>query len=175
MQYVQEVYEENEEFKKLIEHINRADDESLYKHIVLYELKHILEEYDGHVDRDKLEENVKKLIETVGSLPNISAPMVCEHYIFVTIVRVGKLEKVLFEEWSRYVNYVKTCMQKCSTLRRIYVVSAGKFIKEVTKKFIDYVTSNVRGLKLLNQVSYRARYYKGMPGVTQYVAVFEVE
>jgi len=31
------------------------------------------------------------------------------------------------------------------------------------------------GLKLLNQVSYRARYYKGKPGVTRYIAVFEVE
>ena len=175
MQYVQEVYKENEEFRKLIEHINRADDESLYKHIVLYELKHILEEYDGHVDRVKLEEDVKKLIETVGSLPNIREPMVCGHYIFITIVRVGELEKVLFEEWNRYINYVKKCMQKCVTLRRVYVVSAGKFIKEVAKKFIDYVTSNVSGLKLLNQVSYRARYYKGMPGITQYVAVFEVE
>jgi len=175
MQYVQEVYEENEEFRKLIEYINRADDESLYKHIVLYELKRVLEEYDGHVDRDKLEEDVKKLIEVVGTLHEISAPIVCGHYVSITIVRVGKLEKVLLEEWSRYVNYIRMCMQKCSTLRRVYVVSAGKFIKEIAKKFIDYVTSNVSGLKLLNQVSYRARYYKGKPGVTQYVAVFEVE
>jgi len=101
--------------------------------------------------------------------------MVCGHYISITIVRVGKLEKVLLEEWSRYVNYIRMCMQKCGTLRRVYVVSAGKFIKEIAKKFIDYVTSNVSGLKLESQVSYRARYYKGKPGVTQYVAVFEVE
>jgi len=77
--------------------------------------------------------------------------------------------------WNRYVNYVGTCMQKCSTLKRVYVVSAGKIIKEAAEKFIDYVTSNVSNLKLLDQISYRARYYKGRPGVTQYVALFEVE
>jgi len=174
-QCVQETYEKDEEFRRLIELIGKADEESLYKHIVLYELKRVLEEYDGHVDRGKLEEDVKKLIEVVGSLPSMREPMVCGHYISIAIVRVGKLEKVLLEEWNRYVDYVNTCMQKCSTLKRVYVVSAGKIIKEAAKKFIDYVTSNVSNLKLLDQISYKARYYKGRPGVTRYVALFEVE
>ncbi len=175
MQYVREVYEENEEFRNLIEYINRADDESLYKHIVLFELRKVLEEYNGYVDKDKLENDVKKLIEVVGSIHSISEPMVCGHYVSITIVRVGKLEKILLEEWNRYINYIKICMHKCSTLRRVYIVSAGKIIKEVTKKFVNYIVSNVSNLKLENQVVYRARYYKGKPGVTRYVAVFEVE
>jgi len=175
MQYVREVYEESERFRRLIEYINRADDASLYKHIVLFELRRILEEYDGHVDGDKLEKDVENLIEVVGSLPDMSEPMVCGHYISITIVRVGKLEKVLLEEWNRYLNYIKMCMQKCGTLRRVYVVSAGRLIRQTVKKFMDYMTSNIGGLKLLNQVSYRARYYKGKPNITQYVAVFEIE
>lgn len=47
MQYIQEVYKENEEFRNLVEYINKADDESLYKRIVLFELRKVLEEYNG--------------------------------------------------------------------------------------------------------------------------------
>lgn len=54
-------------------------------------------------------------------------------------------------------------------------MSAGRLIRQTVKKFMDYMTSNIGGLKLLNQVSYRARYYKGKPNITQYVAVFEIE
>jgi len=152
MQYVREVYEGNEEFRKLIEYINRADYESLYRHIALFELRKVLEEYNGAVDRDRLEEDVKKLIEVVGSIHDISAPMVCGHYISITIVRVGKMEKILLEEWDRYINYIRMCMQKCGSLRRVYVISAGKVIREVAKKFVDYVSSNIGNLKLVNQV-----------------------
>lgn len=66
-------------------------------------------------------------------------------------------------------------MRKCSTIRRIYIVSAGKVIKEIARKFVDYISSNVGNLKLDNQDVYRARYYKGKPGITRYVAVFRVE
>lgn len=175
IRYVHEVFEENKEFKSLMEYINRADDESLYKHIVLFELRKILETYNGQIDRNKLESDVKELIKIVGALHNIREPMVCGHYIFITIVRVGKLEKILLEEWNRYVQFIKTCMQKCNTLRRIYIVSAGKYIRNVAKKLVDYIVSNVGGIKLINQVSYRARYYRGRPGIVRFIAVFEIE
>lgn len=45
----------------------------------------------------------------------------------------------------------------------------------VAKKFTDYLVSNVSGIKLLDQISYKARYYRGKPGVPQYIAIFEVE
>ena len=66
-------------------------------------------------------------------------------------------------------------MQKCKNIKRIYVISAGKIIREVAKKFTDYLVSNVSGIKLLVQVSYKARYYKGKPSVPRYIAIFEVE
>lgn len=175
MQYIRKVYGEDKEFRELIEYIDKADNESLYKHIVLFELKKVLETYDGHVDKSKLEDDVKTLIKIVGLLPNVSEPLVCGHYISLIIVRVGKLEKVLLEDWGRYVRYIKTCMQKCKNVNRIYVVSAGKIIKEVAKKFTNYLISNVGGVKLLGQVSYKARYYKGKPNVPRYIAIFGVE
>jgi len=175
MQYVREVYEENREFRELIEYINRADEESLYRHIVLFELRKVLEEYNVTIDRDKLEEDVKKLIEVVGSINDVSVPMVCGRYISVTIVRVGKLEKVLLEEWDRYINYIRMCTQKCSSLRRVYVISAGNVIKDVVKKFVDHVSSNIGNLKLIDQAVYKAKRYRGKPGVPCYVAVFDIQ
>ena len=174
-QYVNEIYKENEELRKLIEYINIADDTSLYRHIVLYELKKVLETYNGQVNKDWLESDMKSLIETVGSLTEISEPLVCGHYISLAIVRVGKLEKILLEEWGNYVNFIRSCTMKCRNIQRIYTVSAGKFIKEVAKKLTEYLTSNVPEMKLVEEVSYRARYYKGKTNVPQYIAIFEIE
>lgn len=118
---------------------------------------------------------ISREVQLPELLDNVSALLVCGYYISLAIVRVGKLEKVLLGEWDRYVQYIKTYIQKCRNLKRIYIISAGKIIKEIAKKFTDYLVSNVSGIKLLSQVSYKARYYKGKPDVPRYIAIFEVE
>ncbi len=81
-QYVDEIYKDNNEFRELVEYIDTADDMSLYKHIVLFELKKVLEMYDGRVNSNWLEEDVRKLIRVVGSLQDIRLPLVCGHSLY---------------------------------------------------------------------------------------------
>ncbi len=177
--YVDEAYDRD--FRELLDFIKRADDESLYEHIVLFELRKILDAHDGYIDRNKLENDVIDLIKVVGSLHTIDIPIICGYYIAIAIVRVGVLEKIMLEEWDRYVNYIRTCIRKCSKINRIYIISAGKVVREIAKKFVDYMMSNIekipdiREIKLINEISYKMRYYKGKPGIPGYMAIFEIE
>ncbi|MCU7787504.1 hypothetical protein ODS41_06190 [Pyrobaculum sp. 3827-6] len=173
MRLVGETYNNPEE-KTLLEYIYKADDESLYRHIVLFELRKLLEEFNGAVDKNKLENDVRRLLEVVGNLSSVDDPTVCGDYISLTIVRTGKLEKVLGGDWERYVNFINSVISRCRTLRRIYIVSAGKVISSVAKQFVNYLSSNIRGFDLIHQEMYKARRYRGRPYVTSYVAVFEL-
>ncbi len=83
------------------------------------------------------------------------------------------LKKIILGEWERYLQYIKNCVSQCNEIQRIYTVSAGKFVKEVAKEFTKYLISNVSGIELVAEFSYRARRYKGMPNVPHYIAVFE--
>ena len=173
--YVEEAFESDRELKELIDYVSKADDTSLYRHIVLYEIRRVLEEYDGRVIKEKLREDVEKLIRLVVLLrEDINVPLLCGHYISLVIVRAGKIEKVLLEEWDRYVEIINNCMKECSKIRRIYVISAGIVVKAVARKLIKYLIDHVRGIKLIKEHFYRARYYKGRPGVRCYVAILEV-
>ena len=109
----------------------------------------------------------------VGTLEDTPVPLVSGSYISVLIVRAGKLEKVMLEEWGRYVNFIQIHLQRHPNLRRVYLISAGAIIRDVTKKLIDYITNNVADLEFVDQVTYRARIYRGIPHMPQLVALFE--
>lgn len=175
--YIDEIYESDEEFKELLIYIHKAEDQSLFKHIVLRELKEVLRKFNGKINKDKLEEDIEELIKMVGTLPETERAWVCGNYISLAIVRVGKLAKVIFREWDRYIQYVKTCLQKCPNLSRIYMVSAGSLLirTKLDEKLIEYLESNVEGLKFVDCERYKARLYKGKSNVPQLVAVFEIQ
>ena len=118
--YVGEILGEHEEFKELREYIDRADDESLFKHVVLREVREILEESQGRVDKERLWEDVKALIRVVGSLHDIEVPTPCRDYVNLTIVRVGRLDKVMLKEWERYAYYVRDQLRQCPKICLLY-------------------------------------------------------
>jgi len=121
------------------------------------------------VIKEKLREDVEKLIRLVALLQeDINVPLLCSHYISLVIVRAGKIEKVLFEE------FINSCMKECSRMRRIYVISAGIVVRAVARKLIKYLIDHVRGIELIKEHFYRARYYKGRLGTRCYVAILEV-
>ena len=163
----------NSEFIELMDYISKADDQSLFSHIILRELRDVLREFNGKVNKEKLEKDVKALVKVVGTLEDTPVPLVSGSYISVLIVRAGKLEKVMLEEWGRYVNFIQIHLQRHPNLRRVYLISAGAIIRDITKKLIDYVTNNVADLEFVDQVTYRARIYRGIPHMPRLVALFE--
>lgn len=173
-EYLGEIYKEDPETKRLLEDINIADESSLYTHVVLREVSLILRELNGYVDKDKLFEDYKNLLEVVSRLDSIDVPIVCNNYMHLTIVRVGKLEKVLMADWDRYIEYIQNCTKKCPNLRRVYIVSAGKVITKVAEKFIHHITSR-HELKLVGKWKYRARRYRGRVSIPRFIAVLEKE
>jgi len=171
---VKELYGKNSEFMELISLIAKADDTSLYTHVFLYEVRRILGWFGARVDRERLVSELKDLLRILANLDNISAPMACGYYVCLTIVRVGRLEKVVLGEWEKYTRYVKECIKQCPNLKHVYVVSAGRSVLKVIDYLIEYMVKNIPNIRLIDKTRYKARYYKGKPNVPSYVAVLEI-
>ena len=172
---VEETYSTREDYKDIITLISRADDTSLYKHILLYELQRILERFGARVDRDQLTNEIKELLRIIANLEEVDAPTLCGYYINLTIVRAGKLEKIVLKQWDRYVEYIKHVHRNCQRLQRIYIVSAGKYTTNTVKELLDYISRKIPGLRLKRYFRYRARYYKCMTNIPCLVAIMEIE
>ncbi len=172
---IDEVYEEDSEYKEILSMITKADDTSLYKHIFLYELQRILNRFGVRVDRDRLIHELKELLYIVANLENIDAPKVCGYYISLTIVRAGKLMKVAFQLWEPYIQYIRNALRDCPNLQRVYVVSAGGFTLKAVEGLLKYMEEKLPNLRLLDRFEYRARYYKGKANVPHMVAIMELK
>jgi len=161
--------------RELLSLVYKADDTSLYTHIFLYELRKILGRFGSRVDKDRLVSELEELLRTLANLENISAPVVCGYYINLTVVRAGKLEKVLLELWESYAQYIGNCLKECPSLQRVYIVSAGRFTSEAVKGLLEYLEKKLPKLRLIDKFEYRARSYKGKTNVPHLVAVMEFE
>jgi len=171
---VDETYK-SPEHKELLNLIYKADDTSLYKHVFLYELRKILSRFGSRVDKDKLVSELKELLRTLVNLENISVPKVCGYYVNLTVVRAGKLKKVVLELWEFYVQYVENRLKECPNLQRVYIISAGSFTSEAVKELLKYLREKLPNLQLIDKFEYKARYYKGRTNVPRLVAVMEFE
>jgi len=171
---VDKLYGENSEFRELLGLIAKADDTSLYTHVFLYEVKSILGWFKYGVNREKLVSELKDLLRMLANLENTQVPMICGYYVCLTVVRVGKLEKVVLGEWERYTRYVEECMKQCPRLKHVYVVSAGSTVLKIIEDLLDYIVKNIPNIRLIDRTRYKARYYKGKPYVPSYIAVLEI-
>jgi len=169
---IDETYKSHEH-KELLGSIYKADDTSFYKHIFLYELRKVLGMFGSRVDKDKLVPEFKELLCTLVNLENISVPKVCGYYVNLIIVRAGRLEKVVLECWEPYVQYVEKCLKECPNLRRVYIVSAGKFTSKAVKELLKYLEEKLPSLHLIDKFEYKAKYYKGKTNIPHLIAIME--
>jgi len=172
---VDETFGADPEYKEILSLIQAADDTSLYRHIVLFELRRVLERFGFRVNRSRLADEIKELLRLTANLDQVSRPTVCGYYVNVAIVRVGKLEKVALGLWERYLEFIRTVHRECDTLQRVYIVSAGRFATKAVEGLIKYITSEIPNLRLVREHRYRARYYKGRTNVPRLVVVLEFE
>ncbi len=168
-----ETYGRDSEYREILNMIVRADDTSLYKHVFLYELRRILGIFGTRVDRDKLIQELKELLHIVANLENIDIPEVCGYYVNLTIVRVGKLVKVVSELWEPYIQYIRNRFKECPDLQRIYLVSAGKFKTKAAEGLIKFMKEKLPNIELLDRFEYKARYYKGKTNIPYLVVIME--
>jgi len=161
--------------RELLSLIYKADDTSLYKHIFLYELRKILAMFGSRVDKDRLVLELEELLRTLANLENKEVPEVCGYYIKLTLVRAGKLEKVMLKLWELYVQYVEECLKKCPNLQRVYIISAGRFTSQTVKELLKYLGEKLPNIRLIDKFEYKAKYYKGRTNVPRLVAVMEFE
>jgi len=98
------------------------------------------------------------------------------HIIAVTVVRAGKLEKVVSHDFQGYAEYVLRVLNSCRHLRRVYIVSAGEVIAPyVAKELRRYLEERVRRLVFVREVMYTAPLYRGRARpVKRYVCVYNV-
>ena len=171
----EELYGRSPKYRGILALISRIDDTSLYQHIVLYELRKILESFGSKVDRNVLVGELEDLLSVTASLEEISAPKVCGYYVNIVIVRVGKLEKVALGLWEGYVEFIKRVRRECENLQRVYIVSAGKYTTKVVERLIEYLGTKIQGLTLLDKFQYKARYYKGMINIPHLVVIMELK
>ena len=55
------------------------------------------------MDRNKLIYELKELLYVVANLESLDAPKVCGYYVSLTIVRAGKLMKIVLQHWEPYI------------------------------------------------------------------------
>jgi len=162
-------------YNEIIDLISRADDTSLYRHIFLYELRKILGIFGSRVDREKLVSELSQLLRIIADLENADKPYLCGYYISLTIVRAGKLDKIMLQNWDPYIEYIRMSKNACSYLQRVYIVSAGKYITRAVESLLKYIEEKIPDLLLVDKFEYRARYYKGRTNIPRLVAIMETK
>ena len=172
---VSEYYKNDKDYEIVYKLIVSADDVSLYRNIFLRELKDVLNIFGPRLDSSQLLDELVSLLNVLANLDNISEPKVCGKYVNLTIIRVGILTKVVLKQWDAYIEYLKRVLEKCPYLRRVYIVSAGRYVPRVVDELIAYMTKRIQGLTLAAKFTYRARYYKGTPNVPQTVIVMALQ
>ena len=156
--------------------IEKIEGESLLDNILLFEVKMVVEEYKAKISREAFTKDVENMIRMLADLDSIKVPLVCGTYIAVTVVRAGKLEKVAFQEFQGYADYVLRVLNSCKHLRRVYIVSAGRMIASyVAKELRRYLEERVRRLVFVREVMYTAPLYRGRARpMKRYVCVYNV-
>jgi len=160
----------------LLKLIEKIEGESLLDNVLLFEVRMVVDEYKAKISKEMFSQDVKNLIHMLADLDSISEPLICGTYIAVTVVRAGKLEKVAFQEFQCYAEYVLRVLNSCRHLRRVYIVSAGEKIAQyVAKGLRRYLEERVKRLVFVREVMYTAPLYRGKAQpVKRYVCVYNI-